>query len=122
VVEYYFAAQDTVSPEISTLQEAARVQIRPAEQRQHEVSYTVRKYKIASSKTTPKICPNSSTIYDTITIAPFSPNNYIIDVDVRVNISHRTDQDVDLFLVKNTSQSELTTDNAEAERTGTRIR
>ncbi len=113
VVEYYFAAQDTVSPaNMSTLPEGGSGINPPGTTAPTtRFSYTIGKYKIASSTTTPKICPNSSTIYDTITIAPFSPNNYIIDVDVRVNISHRTDSDVDLFLVKNTSQSELTTDN-----------
>ncbi len=113
VVEYYFAAQDTVSPaNLSTLPEGGSGtnppgSVAPAER----FSYTVGKFKVAASTTTPKICPNSSTIYDTITIAPFSPNNYVIDVDVRINISHRTDSDVDLYLLKNTSQSELTTDN-----------
>lgn len=113
VVEYYFAAQDTVSPaNLSTLPEGGSGINPPGTTAPAErFSYTVGKFKVASSTTTPKICPNLTTIYDTITIAPFSPNNYIIDVDVTVNISHRTDSDVDLYLLKNASQSELTTDN-----------
>jgi subtilisin family serine protease/subtilisin-like proprotein convertase family protein len=113
VVEYYFAAQDTVSPaNVSTLPDGGSGSNPPGTTPPSErFSYTVGKYKVAASTTTPKICPNNSTIYDTITIAPFSPNNYIIDVDVRINISHRSAGDVDLFLLKNSSQSELTTDN-----------
>jgi subtilisin family serine protease len=113
VVEYYFAAQDTVSPaNLSTLPKGGSGINPPGTTAPPtRFSYTIGKFKIASSTTTPKICPNNSTIYDTITIAPFSPNNYIIDVDVRINISHRTASDVDLFLLKNSSQSELTTDN-----------
>jgi subtilisin family serine protease/subtilisin-like proprotein convertase family protein len=113
MVEYYFAAQDTVSPaNISTLPDGGSGINPPGTTAPTaRFSYTVGKYKITSSKTTPKICPNNSTIYDTITIAAFSPNNYIIDVDVRVNVSHRTDSDVSLFLLKNSSQSELTSGN-----------
>lgn len=113
VVDYYFAAQDTVYlANISTLPDGGSGTNPPGTYPPSTFfSYTIGKFKVVQSTTTPKICQNNATIYDTIIIPPFIPNNYIIDVDVRVNISHRTDQDVDLFLLKNSSQSELTTDN-----------
>jgi subtilisin family serine protease/subtilisin-like proprotein convertase family protein len=113
-VQYYFAAQDTAAPpNISTLPAGGSGTNPPGTTPPAtRFSYAIGTIKVAASTTTPKICPNSSTIYDTITIAPFSPLlNTVLDVDVKVNISHRTDSDVDLFLRKGASQSELTTDN-----------
>lgn len=113
VVEYYFAAQDTSTPaNMSTLPSGGSGINPPGSSAPStRFTYAVGKYKVGVSTTTPKICPNSSTIYDTINIPPFGSNNLVIDVDVKVNISHRTDSDVELYLLKASSQSELTSDN-----------
>ncbi|MCI0450222.1 MAG: S8 family serine peptidase, partial [Chlorobi bacterium] len=113
LVEYYFAAQDTVSPaNISTLPSSGSGTNPPGTTPPSSFfSYSVGNFIVSNSTATPKLCPNSSTIYDTIIIPQFGTNPLILDVNVKVNISHRTDSDVDLFLRKASQQSELTTDN-----------
>jgi subtilisin family serine protease len=112
VIEYYFAAQDTVSPaNVSTLPAGGSGPNPPGTvPPQTRFTYTIGKYIAGKSTTTPKICPNLTTIYDTIPVT-LPGTNWIIDVDVMANISHRTASDIDLFLVRNSSQSELTSDN-----------
>jgi hypothetical protein len=73
-------------------------------------TYKIGKYKVQSSTTTPKICLNNSTIYDTISISGIN-GAIILDVDVTLSVSNRDDQDVDLFLRRGSTQSELTSDN-----------
>ncbi len=72
-------------------------------------SYIIGRYKIQSSTTTPKVCINNSFLLDTITITGFP--DIVNDVDVKVNISTRDAQDVDLYLIKGVNSCELSTDN-----------
>lgn len=111
VIDYYFAAQDTaLTPNVSTLPKGGSG-INPPGSTAPATFYTYRigKYRVQSSLTTPKICVNNTTIYDTIFISGITDS--IVDVDVKINISNRDDQDVDAFLLKESFQSELTTDN-----------
>lgn len=110
-IDYYFAAQDTVAiPNMNTLPAGGSGVNPPGTTAPATFfSYRVGKYKFISSTTAPKICLNNSLIYDTITISGVIGN--VTDVDVRINISNRDDQDVDLFLLRAVGQSELTTDN-----------
>ncbi len=111
VIEYYFAAQDTaLTPNVSTLPKGGSGVNPPGTVFPPSFfTYKVGKYRVQTSLTTPKICNNNTTIYDTIFVSGI--NDSVIDVDVKINISNRDDQDVDLFLLKGNQQSELTTDN-----------
>lgn len=111
VIDYYFAAQDTaLTPNISTLP-AGGSGVNPPGTTAPTVFYTYKigKYRVQSSLTAPKVCVNNTTIYDTIFVSGIPDS--IVDVDVKLNISNRDDQDVDVFLLKESFQSELTTDN-----------
>ncbi|MCC7158032.1 MAG: S8 family peptidase [Ignavibacteria bacterium] len=110
-IDYYFAAQDTASvPNMITLPVGGSGVNPPGTTAPATFfNYRVGKYKFVSSSTTPKVCTNNSFIYDTITISGIT--GVVTDVDVRINISNRDDQDVDLFLLRTVGQSELTTDN-----------
>jgi subtilisin family serine protease len=110
-VDYYFAAQDTAgTPNVNTLPAGGSGANPPGTTPPGTFfTYRVGKFKIAQADNMPKLCPNNSTIYDTINITGIS--GAVIDVDIKVNISNRDDQDVDLFLLRATGQSELTTDN-----------
>lgn len=110
-IEYYFAAQDTaLTPNVSTLPAGGSGVNPPGTVFPPSFfTYRVGKYRVQYSTTTPKVCLNNSTIYDTIFVSGI--NDSVIDVDVKINISNRDDQDVDLFLFKGSQQSELTTDN-----------
>lgn len=113
-VDYYLAAQDTAgTPNVATLPAGGSGASPPGTVAPAAFfTYKVGKYRVQNSITAPKICPNNSTIFDTITISGVPEN--VIDVDITINISNRDDQDVDLFLLKGASQSELTTDNGAA--------
>lgn len=110
-IDYYFAAQDTASaPNIATLPVGGSGVNPPGTTAPFiYFNYRVGNYAVVRSLTTPKICLNNSTSYDTITITGINGN--IMDIDVKINISNRDDQDVDLFLLRGAFQSELTTDN-----------
>ena len=110
-VDYYFAAQDTAfTPNVTTLPLGGSG-INPPGTYQPNVyfSYVIGRYKIQSSTTTPKVCINNSFLLDTITITGFP--DIVNDVDVKVNISTRDAQDVDLYLIKGVNSCELSTDN-----------
>lgn len=110
-IDYYFAAQDTaLTPNLSTLPKGGSGINPPGTTAPTTFfTYKIGKYRVQSSLTTPKLCVNNTTIYDTIFVSGI--NDSIVDVDVKINISNRDDQDVDLFLLKGSFQSELTTDN-----------
>lgn len=110
-VDYYFAAQDTAgTPNVNTLPAGGSGVTPPGTTPPASFfTYKVGKFKVALATNMPKLCLNNSTIYDTIIISGIT--GAVIDVDVKVNISNRDDQDVDLFLLRATGQSELTTDN-----------
>src|SRR3990172_173936 len=111
-VDYYFAAQDTVSPANITTLPSGGSGINPpgSVPPPSFYTYTIGNY-IVMNRTVGKICPNSSSIYDTITISGYPANYVVWDVSVELNVSHRTDSDVDLYLFKGSTQSELTSDN-----------
>jgi len=111
VIDYYLAAQDTaLIPNAATLPSGGGG-VNPPGTNPPNVyfTYTVGKYKIQHSITTPKVCINNSFILDTINISGISGN--VIDVDVRLNISTRDAQDADVFLIKGANSCELTSDN-----------
>jgi subtilisin-like proprotein convertase family protein len=111
-VQYYFAAQDTMAaPNISTLPVGGSGINPPGTTPPTSFfSYRVGLFMIGISTKTPKICNNNSTIYDTISFT--APSNWLVtDVNVTLNVSHRTDSDVDVYLYHSSQQSELTTDN-----------
>jgi subtilisin family serine protease len=110
-VDYYFAAQDTaVTPNTATLPAGGSGVTPPGTTPPASFfSYRIGKYKVVLSSKTPLVCTNNSTIYDTINISGITEN--ITDVDIKLSVSNRDDQDVDLFLKFNALQSELTTDN-----------
>lgn len=110
-IDYYLAAQDTVTAaNIATLP-AGGSGINPPGSTPPVsfFNYKIGGYCYATSTTTPKLCLNNATSFDTINISGISGN--ILDIDVRVNLSNRDDGDIDLFLLKDAFQSELTTDN-----------
>lgn len=110
-IDYYFAAQDTaLTPNVTTLPSGGSG-INPPGTNQPNVyfNYTVGRYKIQESVTTPKVCINNSFILDTINISGIPGN--VIDVNVRLNISTRDAQDADVYLIKGINSCELTTDN-----------
>jgi subtilisin family serine protease len=112
-INYYFAAQDTAgTPNMNTLPEGGSGVNPPGSTppAQH-FTYRVGTFHIQQSTTTPKVCPNNSTIYDTITLSGFPTNALVVDLDVKLSVSNRDNADVDLFLFKGALQSELTTDN-----------
>lgn len=112
VVEYYLAAQDTsLTPNISTLPEGGSGvtppgTIPPA----NRFTYRTGNIITMQSTTTPKVCPDLQTVRDTISIS-IPGNPLILDIDVKLNLSHRNLSEVDVFLVKGAFQSELSTDN-----------
>ena len=110
-IDYYFAAQDTaVTPNIATLPAGGSGVTPPGTTPPASFfTYRIGKYRVAVSNKTPIVCTNNSTIYDTINISGITEN--IVDVDIKLSVSNRDDQDVDLFLKFNALQSELTTDN-----------
>lgn len=111
IVDYYFAAQDTaVIPNVATLP-AGGTGINPPGTFPPTAffSYRIGNYHNVQSVTTPRVCLNNSTTYDTILVSGFTGT--VTDVDLKISISNRDDQDVDLFLLKDATQSELTTDN-----------
>lgn len=110
-IDYYFAAQDTaLTPNVTTLPSGGSG-INPPGTNQPNVyfTYTVGRFKIQQSVTTPKVCINNSFILDTINISGIPGN--VIDVNVRLNISTRDAQDADVYLIKGINSCELTTDN-----------
>ena len=110
-IDYYFAAQDTAgTPNLQTLP-AGGSGINPPGTTPPAsfFTYKIGKYKVQSSTTTPKVCINNSTIYDTINVTGVAGT--IVDIDVTINISNREDGDVDVYVRKSAAQSELTTDN-----------
>lgn len=111
IIDYYFAAQDTaLTPNVATLPAGGSGANPPGTTPPAALyTYKIGKYRVQSSITTPKICLNNTTIFDTITITGVPDS--VVDVDIKINISNRDDQDVDLFLLKSSFQSELTTDN-----------
>lgn len=110
-IDYYFAAQDTAgTPNIATLPTGGSGVTPPGTTPPASFfTYRIGKYRVAVSSKTPIVCTNNSTIYDTINISGITEN--IVDVDIKLSVSNRDDQDVDLFLKFNALQSELTTDN-----------
>jgi subtilisin family serine protease len=110
-VEYYFAAQDTAAnPNMATLPAGGFGINPPGSVSPFALfSYRIGNYHNVQSATTPRVCLNNSTTYDTIEISGFTGT--VMDVDLKISISNRDDQDVDLFLFKDAAQSELTTDN-----------
>ncbi len=110
-IDYYFAAQDTAgTPNIATLP-AGGSGVTPPGTTPPAAFFTYRigKFRVAVSSKTPIVCINNTTIYDTINVSGIAEN--IVDVDLKLSVSNRDDQDVDLYLRFNSLQSELTTDN-----------
>jgi subtilisin family serine protease/subtilisin-like proprotein convertase family protein len=111
-IEYYLAAQDTAAtPNVTTLPAGGSGINPPGTTAPAErFSYRTGLIKSAVSTTTPKICNDMQTIRDTIFISG-QPNEGALDVEVKLNLSHRNLSDVDVILRHDSRQSELTTDN-----------
>lgn len=110
-VEYYFAAQDTVTvPNMITLPNGGFGTNPPGSTAPLTTFwYKIGNYKTFTSTTTPRVVLNNSTSYDTIMITGFTGT--VLDVDVKLSVSSRDNQDEDMYLIKESLQSELSTDN-----------
>lgn len=115
-IEYYIAAQDTNTLANMTTLPSGGSGINPpgTTAPAQRFSYRVGSIVSGASLTTPKVCLDMQTVRDTITISGIPNLTHIIDINVKLNLSHRNLSDVDLFLRKGASQSELTTDNGGA--------